>query len=199
MADTTINLTLDNDLLKNIDQIAKEESQTRNELINYSIKMYINQKQRLQNINITNTTMDKNTGWTKWGDGVDFSVEKDDIVKVNIFKQTLQNKCAVELPYDGVKNSIYKYSFEAWTKSGTREIVVCFGSDKSASGNIWHPYERITITSRRKTYSLEYKISNNMQTYLLSFNCGGDIGEFFIKIISIEMLADKNNVTDEKL
>ena len=195
MADTTINLTLDNDLLNNIDQIAKEESQTRNELINFSIKMYINQKQRLQNI--TNTTTDKKIGWAKWGDGVDFSVEKDNVVKVNIFKQTLQNKCAVELPYDGVKNSIYKYNFEAWTSSGTREIVVCFGSDKSASGHIWHPYERITITSRRKTYSLEYKISNNMQTFLLSFNCGGEIGEIYIKLISIEMLTDKNNPINE--
>ena len=192
MADTTINLTLDNELLNSIDQIAEEESQTRNELINYSVKMYIEQKQKPQNINIANTTIGKNIGWAKWGDGVTFSVEKDDIVKVSILKQTLQNRCGVELSYNGVKNSIYKYSFEAWTKSGTREIVVCFGSDKNVSGRVWHPYERITITSRRQTYTLEYKTSNNMQTYLLGFNCGGDIGEFFIKIISIEMLTDKN-------
>jgi hypothetical protein len=191
MADTTINLTLDNDLLNNIDQIAEKESQTRNELITYSIKMYINQKQKLQNTNITNTAIGKNIGWAKWGDGITFSVEKDDIVKVNILKQTSQNKCGIELPYNGVKKSIYKYSFEAWTKSGTREIVVCIGSDKNASGHVWHPYERITITSKRQAYALEYKISNNMQTYLLGFNCGGDIGEFFIKIISIEMLTDK--------
>jgi len=191
MADTTINLTLDNDLLNSIDQIAEKESRTRNELIKYSIEMYINQKQKLQNINITNTSIGKNIDWAKWGDGVAFSVEKDGIVKVSVFKQTLQNKCGVEFPYNGVKNSTYKYSFEAWTKFGTREIVVCFGSDKNAPGRVWHPYERITITSKRQTYTLEYKISNNMQTYLFGFNCGGDIGEFFIKIISIEMLTDK--------
>ena len=191
MADTVINLTLDNDLLNSIDQIAEKESQTRNELINYSIKMFINQKQKLLNANITNTIINKNIGWAKWGDGVTFSVEKDDIVKVSVFKQTSQNKCGVEFPYNGVKNSIYKYSFEAWTKYGTREIVVCFGSDKNAPGRVWHPYERINITTKRQTYTLEYKISNNMQTYLLGFNCGGDIGDFFIKIISIEMLTDK--------
>jgi len=193
MADTTINLTLDNDLLNNIDQIAEKESQTRNELINCSIKIYINQKQKIQNINITDTTMGKNIGWAKWGDGVDLSVEKDDVVKVSILKQTLQNKCGVEFPYNGVKNSIYKFSFEAWTKFGTREIVVCFGSDKNASGHVWHPYERITVTSKRQTYTLEYKISNNMQTFLLGFNCGGDIGEFYIKKLSIEMLTDNMN------
>jgi hypothetical protein len=191
MADTIINLTLDNDLLNNIDQIAEKESQTRDELINYSIKMFVNQKQKLQNINTTNTIINKNIDWAKWGDGVAFSVEKDDVVKVSILKKTLQNKCGVEFPYNGVKNSIYKYSFEAWTKFGTREIVVCFGSDKHAPGSVWHPYERINITTKRQTYTLEYKISNNMQTYLLGFNCGGDIGEFFIKIISIEMLTDK--------
>ena len=191
MADTTINLTLDNDLLNNIDQIAEKDSQTRNELINYAIKTYINEKQKLQNTNITNTTTGKNIGWTAWGDGVTFSVEKDNIVKVNVFKQTTQNKCGIELSYNGVKNSTYKYSFEAWTKFGTREIVVCFGSDKNTSGHVWHPYERITITSKIQTYTLEYKTSSNMQTYLFGFNCGGDIGEFYIKIISIEMLADK--------
>ena len=191
MGNTTINLTLDNELLNNIDQIAEKESQTRGELINYSIKMYINQKQKLQNVNIADEAISKNTGWAKWGDGVAFSVEKDDIVKVSVFKKTMQNKCGVELPYNGVKNNIYKYSFEAWTKFGTREIIVSFGSDKNNSGHIWHPYERITITSKRQTYTLEYKISNNMQTYLLGFNCGGDIGDFFIKLISIEMLTDK--------
>jgi hypothetical protein len=159
--------------------------------------MYINQKQSLQNINTANTIIDKNINWAKWGDGVAFSVEKDDIVKVNILKKTSQNKCGVELPYNGVKNSIYKYSFEAWTKSGTREIVVCFGSDKSSSGRVWHPYERLTITSKRQTYALEYKIPNNMQTYLLGFNCGGDIGELFIKIISIKILTEKSNVTEK--
>ncbi|MCL2293835.1 MAG: hypothetical protein FWC36_03100 [Spirochaetes bacterium] len=50
MAEATINLTLDNDLLKQLDYLAKEQSQTRTALINNSIKMYIFQKQRLQEL-----------------------------------------------------------------------------------------------------------------------------------------------------
>ena len=50
MAVATINLTLDNDLLEKLDFIAKNQSQTRTDLINTSIKMYISQKQRLQEL-----------------------------------------------------------------------------------------------------------------------------------------------------
>ena len=46
----TINLTLDNDLLEKLDYFAQKQSQSRTELINNSIKMYISQKQRLQEI-----------------------------------------------------------------------------------------------------------------------------------------------------
>ena len=50
MAVATINLTLDNDLLDKIDFFAQNQSQTRTELINNSIKSYIFQKQRLQEL-----------------------------------------------------------------------------------------------------------------------------------------------------
>ena len=46
----TINLTLDNDLLEKLDYFAQKQSQSRTELINNSIKMYISQKQRLLEI-----------------------------------------------------------------------------------------------------------------------------------------------------
>jgi metal-responsive CopG/Arc/MetJ family transcriptional regulator len=50
MAVATINLTLDNDLLDKLDYYAKNQSQTRTDIINNSIKMYISQKQRLQEL-----------------------------------------------------------------------------------------------------------------------------------------------------
>ena len=50
MAVATVNLTIDNDFLDKIDIIAKNESRTRTELIYNSIKMYIDQKQRLQEL-----------------------------------------------------------------------------------------------------------------------------------------------------
>jgi predicted transcriptional regulator len=50
MAVATINLTFDDDFVKQIDQIADNESLTRTDLIYNSIKMFIIRKQRLQEL-----------------------------------------------------------------------------------------------------------------------------------------------------
>ncbi|MDR0475356.1 MAG: hypothetical protein LBH43_17000 [Treponema sp.] len=50
MAVSTINLALDEDLIKQIDLIANTASITRTQVINNSVKMYINDRQRLQEI-----------------------------------------------------------------------------------------------------------------------------------------------------
>ena len=50
MAVATINLTLDNEFLEKVDLIAKNESQTRTDLIYNSLKLYVNQKQKLQEL-----------------------------------------------------------------------------------------------------------------------------------------------------
>jgi metal-responsive CopG/Arc/MetJ family transcriptional regulator len=46
----TINLTLDKDLLDKLDYFADNQSQTRTDIISNSIRMYISQKQRLQEL-----------------------------------------------------------------------------------------------------------------------------------------------------
>jgi predicted transcriptional regulator len=50
MAVATINLTFDDDFVKQIDRIADNESLTRTDLIYNSIKMFINRKQRLREL-----------------------------------------------------------------------------------------------------------------------------------------------------
>ena len=50
MAVATISLSLDDDLVKQIDVIANNESITRTDLIYNSLKMYINRKQKLQEL-----------------------------------------------------------------------------------------------------------------------------------------------------
>ena len=50
MASATVNLTLEDDFLEKIDVIARNESQTRTDIIYNSIKVYINQKQKLQEL-----------------------------------------------------------------------------------------------------------------------------------------------------
>ena len=50
MAVATINLAFEDDFVKQIDFIANNESLTRTDLIYNSIKMYINRKQKLQEL-----------------------------------------------------------------------------------------------------------------------------------------------------
>ena len=50
MAVASINLALEDDFVKQIDLIANNESITRTELIYNSVKMYINRKQKLQEL-----------------------------------------------------------------------------------------------------------------------------------------------------
>jgi predicted transcriptional regulator len=50
MAVATINLSFDDDFVRQIDRIADNESLTRTDLIYNSIKMFINRKQKLQEL-----------------------------------------------------------------------------------------------------------------------------------------------------
>ena len=50
MAVATINLAFEDDFVKQIDLIASNESLTRTDLIYNSVKMYINRKQKLQEL-----------------------------------------------------------------------------------------------------------------------------------------------------
>jgi len=50
MALSTISLSIDSDLVNTIDYYAKNESLTRNDLINNTLKMFISRKQRLEEL-----------------------------------------------------------------------------------------------------------------------------------------------------
>ena len=50
MAIATINLSFDEDLVKQIDLIANNESLTRTDLIYNSVKMYVSRKQKLNEL-----------------------------------------------------------------------------------------------------------------------------------------------------
>ena len=65
MADATINLALDDDLVRQIDVIANTASITRNQLIYNSVKMYINDRQRLQELYAYGKSMAAKSNFTE--------------------------------------------------------------------------------------------------------------------------------------
>ena len=65
MALATINLTLENDFLEKIDSIARGEAKTRDDIIYNSIKVYINQKQKLQELYAYGENVAKGSNFTE--------------------------------------------------------------------------------------------------------------------------------------
>jgi predicted transcriptional regulator len=71
MSVATINLTFDDDLVKQMDLIADTASITRTQLIYNSVKMYINDRQRLQDLYV-------------YGESI---AEKNNITEEDVFEE----------------------------------------------------------------------------------------------------------------
>jgi len=65
MAIATINLAFDDDLVKQIDLIADTASITRTQIIYNSVKMYINDRQRLQELYAYGESISKNNDFSE--------------------------------------------------------------------------------------------------------------------------------------
>ena len=65
MAVATINLAFDDDLVKQIDLIADTASITRAQIIYNSVKMYINDRQRLQELYVYGENIAKKNNFTE--------------------------------------------------------------------------------------------------------------------------------------
>jgi len=65
MALATVNLAFDDDFVRQIDYFANNESLTRTDLIYNSVKMYINRKQKLQELYAHGEKIAKENGFTE--------------------------------------------------------------------------------------------------------------------------------------
>jgi predicted transcriptional regulator len=65
MAIASLNLVFDDDLIKQMDLIADTASITRNQLICNSVKMYINDRQRLQELYAYGRNLAENNDFTE--------------------------------------------------------------------------------------------------------------------------------------
>jgi predicted transcriptional regulator len=65
MATATINLSFDDDMMRQIDYFANNESLTRTDLIYNSVKIYINRKKRLQELYAYGESIAKKNNFTE--------------------------------------------------------------------------------------------------------------------------------------
>jgi hypothetical protein len=130
-----------------------------------------------------------NNVWGEWGDNITISVDDVGTVTVNINSASELDTAGVGYQFNGQKNETYKLTFQAWTKSGTRNLRVCFGTRELVSGSLNYPNQTLDISSSKQTYVFTYTTADDWVNFDLSFNCGGDVGEFYIKVISIEKVS----------
>jgi len=84
--------------------------------------------------------------------------------------------------YTAETNISYVYEFEAWTQSGTRDLIFQYYWDDDAP-HIFH--SDISITATRKTYTITGQIIPKGGVKYLNFHCADKLGTFYVKILSI--------------
>ena len=115
---------------------------------------------------------------------LEYSVDNDGVCTITI-DGTANNdnawKAQAQYSYTAKANTNYVYEFEAWTQSGTRNVWVEYYYD--FVGDIYDGRE-VSLTGTRQTYRVGGKPANG-GIRDLRFQCGDQLGTFYVKILSI--------------
>ncbi|GHU94015.1 hypothetical protein FACS189479_06220 [Spirochaetia bacterium] len=138
-------------------------------------------------ISITETTDEPTGVWEKWAwDAsvtLDYSVDADGIVEVIVGGTTEADPwpAGVKYKYTAVANKKYKYTFEAWTASGTRTVRPQYYANEPTY--LLLPDQTLTTTPQRFTLvGQEIPVGGERD---LEFPCADATGTFSLKLISI--------------
>jgi len=102
-------------------------------------------------------------------------------------------KANAQYKYTAAEGKVYTYTFEAWTDSGERALVIQYYEDNDEKVYLSTGYEsappyppRFKINSTRQEYSIVGETIPKSGVYPFSFQCANQTGTFYVKIISIE-------------
>jgi len=131
--------------------------------------------------------------WGKWIDPsatakLDYSVANDGVCTITVggMAETPDwNKWKANAGYGYTANvnTPYAYTFQAWTQSGTRNLVVQYYVDNNDQV---YKGSGVDITSTPETYTVKGERIPKGGVQTLEFQCADQLGTFYVKIISIE-------------
>jgi len=139
--------------------------------------------------------------WGKWvaADStatLDYSVAADGVCKITVGNVAMPHnstdgwniwKVHAMYKYTAKANTNYKYTFEAWTESGSgdRPIQIqYYYSSPSEDPEYLQVYD-INFTEERKTYTIRGESIPKGGVQELKFQCANQLGAFYVKITSI--------------
>jgi len=134
---------------------------------------------------------------------LDFSVAGDGVCKITVggtaepFNETdgwNRWKANASYAYTAKAGTSYKYTFEAWTESGTRDLGFQYCVDNDEKIYLW---ETISITNTRKTYTVYGGELSNGALNQVEFQCADQLGTFYVKMLEIkEYTTGKLTITN---
>jgi len=139
--------------------------------------------------------------WGKWIEPgttatLDYSVADDGVCTITVGGTAEQERWKVNAQYDYTAKAgvSYKYTFEAWTESGTRELGFQYNTDHDEKIYLG---EGISITSVRKTYTVYgAELSKGVINHV-EFQCADQLGTFYVKMLEIkEYTTGKLTITN---
>jgi len=130
---------------------------------------------------------------------LDYSVADDGVCTITVGGTAEPNgenrwKVNAQYYYTAKAGASYKYTFEAWTESGTRELGFQYNVDNDEKIYLW---EGISITNTRKTYTVYGAELSKGVLNQVEFQCADQLGTFYVKILEIkEYTTGKLTVTN---
>ncbi|GHU52764.1 hypothetical protein FACS189496_3410 [Bacilli bacterium] len=121
---------------------------------------------------------------------LDYSIDTDGVVTVTVGGAADPDRwhTNVEYRYTAEAGKKYKYTFEAWTASGTRTTTLQYYSNNSTSTYLNLP---VQLTTERQTFALVGKEIPTSGIWNVEFQCADTLGTFYVKIVSIEETTEE--------
>jgi len=129
--------------------------------------------------------------WGKWvaDDAtatLDYSVANDGVCTITVggtAEEWDRWKANAGYGYTANVNTLYAYTFQAWTQSGTRNLGVQYYVDNNDQV---YKGSGVDITSTPETYTVKGERIPKGGVQSLEFQCADQLGTFYVKMLSIE-------------
>jgi hypothetical protein len=104
-------------------------------------------------------------------------------------------KANARYAYTAKAEKQYKYTFEAWTKSGERTVLVQYYENNEDSVYL---NSTQTLTTTRQTFEIVGQPIPKEGIWPVQFQCADQTGTFYVKMLSIESITPEDQTAEER-